>query len=356
MALEFANLVIERIVVHEIFERDIEKKVAPPNLSTELTSLHPVGIQTLQKRITSVMGSNAHSIEMQIVDAGEASAFRTVSELLDLDDVNYVAASGKLISKLVEAQTTRSIPGGIVVVLTGTTGPNSRRFASVVKAEEHEGFTREAGKGVVLLRYLTNLLLTPQQKLYKVGFFIEKGKPITPGCERVPEDFHAYVYDHNGTKAETRDAARYFYNAFLGLEIASSSKKLTRDFYHLTRQFIDEAKLPPSQKVDLNYGLYTYLKVAQESVIGIASFSDGYLPRGMRDSYRAFMLEKKFSEDKFSKDITYLQRTLKRRSMRFTSDVRLSGPSENFSQLVSVEGTQSGSTMIKIAGSIEEQD
>ncbi|MFP7754140.1 nucleoid-associated protein [Thermodesulfobacteriota bacterium B35] len=193
MSLEFENLRIERLIVHEIFKRDIDREIIAPKCSNELTRLDHTGLQVFQDRIIKSMGNGSHCIEMSITDESESSTFQCCAKLLDADDDHFIELSKHLALKLSQAQASRIIPGGILVIFNGTVSATNKRYIGIIKAEMHNGFVKEDGDNAILLKHLSELLLTPQQKLYKIGFFAEVNGRQYPDDLRSSEDFVSYA-------------------------------------------------------------------------------------------------------------------------------------------------------------------
>ena len=159
------------------------------------------------------------------------------------------------------------------------------------------------------------------------------------------------------TSAETRQAAQYFYDTFLGCSFSPSAKKLTSDFFTFTKQFIDESSYPDELKYDLHTSLYTYLKVSHHPTIQVATFASEYLETPVqKDNYQKFMAEKGVPTNDFPRDLTYIVNKLKHRNLKFTSHVTIVGPSNNFNELVKIKGQEDGSTIVSIEGKVEHQD
>jgi hypothetical protein len=66
MSVSFANLVIEKIILHQIYERNEAREIVAPFYSQTLTNLDVRGLNVLQERIVDALGNNSHSIEMNI--------------------------------------------------------------------------------------------------------------------------------------------------------------------------------------------------------------------------------------------------------------------------------------------------
>lgn len=138
MSNQFTNLLINRIIVHQIFERNENREIQEPRYNTSLTSLDPSALSILQNRIIDVLGHNSHSVEMEIVKIAVSDTFGIAAVMLDADDEEFILKSQSISYKLAESQTARNIPGGVVVVFDGTIGSDSNRYLGFIKAEIHE--------------------------------------------------------------------------------------------------------------------------------------------------------------------------------------------------------------------------
>lgn len=354
----FANLRIQKIVIHEIFKRDEDGEIIPLKYNDQLTTLDRLGLQTLQIRIVNALGDNSHSIEMDVTDTSVSSTFQLGASLLSSEDADYIDFSKQITYTLAEKQTTRSIPGGIVIIFSGLTGLNNYPFWGIIKAEVQEGFVKETSSDTLLLKYITDLLLTPQQRLYKLGIFIEIGQTEVLINERLDSDFKIYVYDHNMTRNETQHAAYYFYRDFLGCNYSPTDKKLTSDFYSETKNFIKYADLDDDQRNELNTALFTYIKVSQEQVVHVESFADEFLPtEELKQDYIDYMESKSFPTHAIGKDLTFIKNKLRQRKVTFSNHVKIIAPADDFNSLLTMQpDRENNQTIVTIKGHIENND
>jgi hypothetical protein len=354
----FANLRIQRIVIHEIFKRKEDGSIGPPRYNQTLTKLDALGLQTLQNRIVNALGDNSHSIEMDVVNTGNDSAFQLGASILSADESQFIDVSKTMAYKLAEAQSSRTMPGGIVLIFSGITGLNNHACWGIIKAEIQEGFVKENVSEALLLRYITDLLLTPQQRLYKLGIFIEIGNSDAVGTARSATDFKNFVYDHNITRNETQHAAYYFYRDFLGCSYSPTNKKLTLDFYNETKNFIKSCDLPSEDKQELGTALFTYMKVSQEQIVHVEEFADQYFPGvEVRQQYIDHMTGKAFPTHAVGKDLTYLKNRLRQRKVTFTSNVKIIAPADQFGELVQIQPDRANDrTTVIIKGQIDSDE
>lgn len=355
MNIQFANFRMNKIIIHQIFERSDDREVIEPKYNSELTHLDRDGLCALQERIITALGNNSHSIEMNVYNHAEGSTYQTLTKMLDDSTDVFIANSKQLARRLAEAQTSRKIPGGILVIFGGVIGPQSQRVIGVIKAEIHAGFTIDVTSTSMVLKFLSDLLLTPQQKLYKIGMLIETSSSAQPAELRQPGDFKVFIYDQNMTSAETSKAALYFYDSFLGCSIAPTNKKLTQDFYVHTKKYIDSMTVPDEDKVELNMALHSYVKTSLSNTISVSDFTDQYIQLEFRDEYNNYMESNKFPSSAIIKDIEFIKNKLKTRKLKFSSNISISGPSENFTDLIEILGYEDRKTTIKIEGRIMEQ-
>ena len=112
---------------------------------------------------------------MQIQNTLNNSLWDLANQIIQTtgNDNAFINLSQTVTANLAEAQKSKGIPGGIVVVIEGTCGHPARNLMCVIKAEPHAGFIKRQEEGQLLLQYLKDLILTPQAKLYKIGAFIQ---------------------------------------------------------------------------------------------------------------------------------------------------------------------------------------
>lgn len=354
---QFTNLDMEKIIVHQIFQRNENRELIEPRYNNEFSKLEEQGLNELQQRIIKAIGNDSYCIEMEIADFTDNSVFQSIAKCLRSSNEEFIRISKDLARKLATVQTSRKIPGGIVVVFRGTIGESSNKYIGIIKAEKHGGFSLTETDTQLLLQYLSNLLLTPQQKLYKIAMFIEKDEPGSVNAARRPDEFKVYVFDHNMNRSETKEAALYFYRDFLGCSIHHSNKKLTKDFYTYTKEYINCIEANDEVKVDLINALHTYLKIDQGNTIQINEFANRFFDnKDTIDEYINYMEDKNVPNHAISKDLTLIKHKLRRRKIKFTSKVTITAPSNEFDNLVKVINSENNKTIVEIEGHIAQQD
>lgn len=325
--MPFENLVVNRVVLHEVFKRRLDGDMVDPRHGDHLISLSVDAMQTFKNRVADAMAAASKSMVMQIADFGQESAVALCSSLVGTADAEFVTRSTVFADKLARAQQAKNLPGGKVLVFSGTVSATSLPFVAVMKAEKSGGFR----EGLTSLEYFNDIFLTAASKLYKIGFFTR-----TAVGQQLPNGWEASVYDNQMTDRNPENAAQYFYGIFLGCSIPQNSAHLTRTFFEHTQNFIRELPVSQEERNDLHNALYSYLQTSQAPTIQVNDFSTTYIPTASRDAFANFMQSKNFPTTVVQKDTTEIKNKLRRRKVRFSGSIELTAPPESFKELISM--------------------
>lgn len=356
----FEGLLIDRVVIHKIFSKNPETSDIEPDTSEELLDLDLASLDALQVRITKALGSKSHGIEVSIIETDENSYFQTTASMLNCVDKDFIQHSNVLSKKLYlsQAGTRGGTTDCIMAFIHGTIGSQLFPFIATIKAELSDGFYHKKNEeNKNQMEYLSELILTAAQKLYKIGFLVKINKQSEASIAH-PSNYRAFLFDHLMTKTETRKAAEYFYKNFLGMSIQASSKKLTQDFYDYTCEFINAQNIEPEEKYELLDSLRVELK-SNDATISVVSFSDKYLKPELKNYYEQHMIKKGFPQNSISKDNEYIRNKLRsRRNLKFANGVNINFPSDKtISDLFNVENLpDSDTTIVTIKAKVSRQD
>lgn len=353
----FEGLTIERIIVHRIYARGPDKQLRDPKLSSKLINLEQTALDALQMRITEALGNKSHGLEMTIKEIGVSSFFQVAASMIQARDDDFIAFTKTLAHGLNKAQLNTTAPGGMLAIINGRVGKDSLPFVAVIKAEPQDGFKADEKEDQVTMEYIAELLLTNTQRLYKIGLLTEiASKPADPEGHHAG-NYRAFLFDHLMTATETRSAAVYFYQGFLGMDTQASSKKLTQDFFELTRNFIDTSPITDGNKIELHEALRSELR-SQEATISVTTFGVKHFQNDMRKKYDVFMQGQGFPQNAVNKDTDYIQAKLRRRRKYiFTNGVSISTPPEKAENYLQIEPADAaGVTVVRIKASFKGQE
>lgn len=352
MAVDLTFMTIDRVVIHTVHKRSAQKTPVSPSYGTGVIRLPTGPAATLQTRITEALGQSSHGIEVSIVEENSDSFMQRGAHLIHANDQKFFEESKELAVKLAKAQANRDLAASKLFIASGRCGSAKRKYLLVIKAEMQDGFTENASG----LAHLTELFLTPSQKLFKIGLLVEiVSSPPEDGLYE-SENFSAHLFDHLLNAQETRDAAHYFYSSFLGAQPIVSDKKLTRLFFESTKDFINTAPILQDQKVELLEALRVELR-SNSAVIHTGNFAKSYLPKELRSSYLGYMDSVGFTRSAVTKNIEYVQSRLrKKQKMQFQHGVELTAPADKLHELVTIEKASANETRLIIKGAIEKQE
>jgi hypothetical protein len=178
----------------------------------------------IKKRLSESMNSS-RAFEAQISDRNDDSVYSIIGKLYNESDENFVVYSKNIVDKLISCQKAKNIPGGHLIICEGEYNVDSSPLYiySIFKTESHDAVTFNPINNE--LNLLRDILLSPAQKLYKIGFFAI-GSDI--------ELSHVFDTSINSNYLP----AKYFYNNFLGLNLESNDKIKTATFYQAVEDFI----------------------------------------------------------------------------------------------------------------------
>lgn len=328
----FENLSVDRIVVHEVFQRGHNNSLVPPAYGDQLEILDVAALGVFRMRMTQALSGQSQSIQMDIARARKGNFLPLAEALVGIPDSEFPAASRAIADRLAESQLARRIPGGMLIVFDGHIGSPAVPFVGVVKAETQAGFRRSHNRKGVIVEFLQNIFLTPATRLYKIGLVLFDDQK-----QKSPKGRRAFVFDSNITASNREAAAVYFYDAFLGCSLPSDGAYETSRFFDLTKEFIRKSSLDPERKRDLIDSLFVFVRDEQDATFTTDQFGDRYLPPQMRDAFTQFMRSKRFTSNAVVRDTANMGRRLRRRKLRFGTDIELSASPQALADKVKIE-------------------
>ena len=328
---------INKIAIHQIYQRDSMSEVVEPTKGEDLINFDVAASHTFKTRVTEALGNDSKAVEMAIKKDGDDSIVCKVDRLISASDPDFIQTSYDIAYDLAEAQNRRSYTGGIVVVFKGAYGSNKKPFICIMKAEIYSAYEKKQDPHTkqITLQYVQEALLTPATKLYKTaGFFL---KPDAEKTTDLKDKYTVLVSDTQISQVDGKAAAQYFYSAFLGCGYPESSARTTYKFYEVTKDFIDELSIPQDRKNQLLNALNSYLKFENNSVIEPKEFSNRYFDKEERSQYKDEIDESGLPFSAFTKDTKFIESKLQMRKIEFKKQVRITAPAKDFGEIVTFE-------------------
>lgn len=354
--LDLAHLSISKVAVYHIPSHGPNKAVAVPTGGQSLVVLTSAAKDMVVQRLTKVLGKNSNGIKVGITDYSSPSFFQTAAGMMATTDAKFLSASACLATGLAKAQNNVSLAPCKLIVIGGEVTAHAWPFIAVIKAELQEALTEKSTATKSTLDLLKDIFMTESQRLYKVGFLQRMvANPTKTSGQFDAQQHSVYLFDHLMTGTETRSAAFYFYNDFLGCDIASSAKSLTRDFFDQTQEFLNKSGLAPDIRIELQEALRSELR-SNKQTVSVADFAKINMDVTNTVAYKNFMHKKGFPMHAVTKDIEYVKSRLKRRQkVVFSSGVMVTTPADQM-DLIAVTENKDGSSTVHIQGTVQKSE
>jgi hypothetical protein len=335
--VQLLNLAFEKIIIHQVYQKDAEGNTVTPMQSHEYTNFAPTAMETFKQRVIEALGESSKAVEMEITNQETNDLSSLVERSIDEDAVTFAVSSYDFAKKLTEAQHTKGIPGGIVVVFKGTQGHPAKKFIGIIKAETHSAYEKEVDDttGEISLKYVEEVLLTPSSKLYKTAAFFEKANYDSTYTD-LNDKWVVMVSDSQISKAGGKAAAQYFYASFLGCGYPQTSARTTKKFYDEAKTFVKALDIDESAKSDYLNALTTYLKVDTSATISTSDFASKYFDQATEEAFSEHMEDAGLPTSSFTKDVEHISANLKFRKVSFSKNVKISAPSDSFKNLITI--------------------
>lgn len=340
--MRLLNLTIDRIIIHQIFRRDQDGNKVTPTQSHELVNFDPSAMEEFKTRVKDALGEGSKAVQMDIVNQEAKYLPKLIDQIIYQENDDFMVSSFDIATKLADSQQRKSIPGGIVVVFSGTQGHPPKKYLGIIKAEIHSAYEKKVNveNNEISLKFVEEVLLTPGSRLYKTAGFFEKNSYDKSSTD-LNDKWTVMISDYQISKADGKAAAQYFYADFLGCGYPQTSARTTKQFYESTQKFITKLDIPETDKNDYINALTTYLKVDTSSTISSSDFSSKYFNDiDTQDSFTEYMQEIGLPTAAFTKDIEHIKEKLKYRKVSFRNNIKIIAPSDTFKELVTIEAIE----------------
>jgi hypothetical protein len=346
-----SNLRITKLALHRIQKSEQRSSEATTTHGDELVEVTEEIEAELVRRLSESLGAGSNSIQMEIDLEETQSAINDLTESIDTDDNDIFLEKSKVLANLLASSSQhRSIQGGPFFVLKGLTTSNDRPFIAVIKAEYSSGFQQDQEA----VRLLRNIFLTPNQKLFKIGFITIDNAELDLPERYEQSNLICLVFDVNTSHRNNGNFATYFYKKFLGLKFRETEEVLTRDFFDFTKSFFIQRINDADIRFDHMNRLYAYLTSRHRLQLNINTFIRENIDDEYQESYRAELSHRSLPRTGFVKNNLFIEKTLMKRVLVF-EDQKIRIPYGLLNQSQVIIDKESGQTTIVLQGVPTEQ-
>lgn len=322
--VNFNNVEIIRAIMHRVNAKagNNNATVVP---STQLLNLDEDAKQIIKKRLVTAFGRQSKSFELEIERDDANSCFANVNSLRGADDATFITLSEDIAHLLADSQRQSRIPGGFLMVVHCLY--NNKSLYVLIKAEPHSAL----GVSQLNVQTIKNIILSPEQKLYKAAYFEQKNAE-TDNVALTKNDFRVVLFD--SIVSSNSSIAQYFYKDFLGLTIRGNAELQTSLFY---KKMDDKiwSELDEMQAVTASDLLRAEIMNKAQLTVNPHEVITSIIPLENRDSFIEDIIEE-FPQS-FAKNTSLITNKLSNKSILLSENVRITAPLEYFTANVQVE-------------------
>lgn len=321
---DVSKLDFTRLIIHKINKKEDGKDSAYCDFEKSLLPLNQETSELLKSRLTDAFGENSRSFDLELADTSEDSFFDLCKNMKSLNENDFINNSIKIANKLANNQKTSKIPGGYFVFIESKNTLTNTYTYFVIKAELHTALLFNNSN----IQLLKDVFFTPSQKLYKIGVLSEK-KSEYDKDQDPNENWLSILLDEQFSSK----IASYFYKDFLGFSIDSNSAILSKRFFDETQKFIYNNVSDPDRIKSCLIFLDS-LFINKKDVINPVDFLSSNITDDEKDLFNEHILTK-FNKS-IVKDCSLLERSLNKKSLNFGKNIKLSAPTQEFSESISI--------------------
>jgi hypothetical protein len=265
------------------------------------------------------------------------------NELLTSDGSNLVLQSKEITKHLFNIQVGYNA-AGILVVIFGKV--NSVNTCIILKLEKDKGaqLTLDPKTKSYNIAEVEDLMLTQKTKIFKVVMFILR--------DDFKAKFDGLIMDYQIDIKEKKEVTTWFIDKFLGCRAFEDPKITTQHFYNYTRAFINTIQ----DDIDRAKYIQDLNSYVQKNTLTLnpKEFAEDYLrTTEHRNNYRNYLQTKKFKFTTFPKDISQIDRQVKKIVLMFENDISIVGNKGTFDKKVKLEKLNNGQTRAEVTSKIK---
>lgn len=340
--IDLSSILIERIIVHDIPKHLKDSLDVAPNYSSNESKLSDGMRLFFKDKLVQALGSDK-AFKICFDDSKESPISWIVEQILKSKGKEHVERSKAIAKHLFEIQV-GSNAAGILVVIFGKV--DDFNTCAILKLEMDKGaqLVLDPTTRSYDIEEVHNLMLTQKTKIFKVAMFILR--------ENFSAKYDGIIMDYQIDIKAKKEVTTWFIEKFLGCIAFEDPKITTQKFYNLTRSYIDTHD-DPIKKAKYLQDLNSYVQ-KNTKTISAKEFADDYLvDTPDRNNYKNFLESKKFKFTTFQKDLTQINRQVKKIAIVFENDISIIGNKGTFKNKVVLEDSQNGQTKATVTSRIK---
>ncbi len=339
--IDTSTIQIERIIVHDIPKHKKGELEIEPTYSQKESKLTD-GLRIFFKDKVVQSLSSDKSFKICFDEENTSPISWITNEFLNSDGSDIVSQSIAITKHLFEIQVGYNA-AGILVIIFGKI--NSFNTCIILKLEKDKGaqLKLDLKTKSYNIEEVKDLMLTEKTKIFKVAMFILR--------ENFKIKYDGFIMDYQIEIKEKKEATTWFINKFLGCRAFEDPKITTQHFYNYTRTFIDTIS-DDIERAKYIQDLNSYVQ-KNTPTLSPKEFADDYLlTTEHKNDYKNYLDSKKFNFTSFPKDITQIEKHVKKITIAFVNDISIIGNKGILDKKVKLEKLENGQTRAEVISKI----
>lgn len=323
MSLDFGTVQVDRLIIHEI-PRRIAEQPGALRLTGEESTLDQSDRNFFSERIKNSLAKSSYEVAFDPESISPVPGL--ISRVLSKDSAgtdNFVSISQTIARHLYGCQTGVNPPGVLAIAQVKLANKAS---IAILKLEKEEGMQfepEESDDGLIRcnVKQLSNLMLTGG-KVFKVGVFSKEAEDSL---------ITGYVSD----KQSDTEVAKFFLDKFLGCYLLASSEIITKKFFKICQDFINNSVNDPELKARYEIALLSMIQDNQNTINPV-DFADYHLELDDRQNFINFLSDNQVPINSFEKNTNSIQNLIKAMHLTFNNSnvsISVSGNPSSFKDI-----------------------
>lgn len=339
--IDTTTIIIERIIVHDIPKHKKGEKGIEPNYSEQESKLTQGLKNFFKDKVVQALSSDK-SFKISYYEESDSPISWISNDILKTDGLNFVLQSKAITKHLFEIQVGYNA-AGILVLIWGKV--NSFNTCIILKLEKDKGaqLTLDPKTHSYNIAEVEDLMLTQKTKIFKVAMLILR--------DNFKAKYDGVIMDYQIDIKEKKEVTTWFMDKFLGCKAFEDPKITTQHFYNYTRAFINTFP----DDIDRAKYIQDLNSYVQKNSLTLSpkEFAEDYLrTTGHRNDYKNFLDTKKFKFSSFPKDISQIDRQVRKITLTFDNDISIIGNKGTFDKKVKLEKLGNGQTRAEVTSKI----
>lgn len=338
MATELAGFFVDELILHEVPQRTAGG--AGPSLSDVPSTLTDDLRGYFREKILQSLNQGVRVVRDPTISTPVPDEILAQFQ----GGSSLVQPSQTMARHLYSAQT-RVNPAGLLILVRGSL--QAQPVCVVLKLEK-EGAVRVrrqqvTGGQTYQITHLDDLTLHNRTRVFKTGFF--------PKFDRVAR-MSGVVADEQRGYSAPHDVAAFFLSTFLGCKLREDSQVITRRFFDMAQQFINDRVTAPENKAAYELALIAEMQ-SQSPQFDPRHFAARHLKGKDAKGFLDYLEGGDVEVRVFDKDTKQIEGQIKQMAIEMVSGIRVSGPREEWKKSVDVSERGDGGARVTVDGEIK---